>query len=67
MLLIAGYIFYGWWDVRFLFLIAFSTAIDFSIRDPMEKSLIHVAPLPFPGGGDIPTLLIMIQHPDIIV
>jgi alginate O-acetyltransferase complex protein AlgI len=31
MLLVAGYIFYGWWDVRFLFLIAFSTSVDFSI------------------------------------
>ncbi|MHB2166131.1 MBOAT family O-acyltransferase [Alsobacter sp. R-9] len=31
LLLIAGYVFYGWWDVRFLFLIACSTAVDFSI------------------------------------
>jgi D-alanyl-lipoteichoic acid acyltransferase DltB (MBOAT superfamily) len=31
MLLLAGYVFYGWWDVRFLFLIAFSTTVDFSI------------------------------------
>jgi alginate O-acetyltransferase complex protein AlgI len=31
LLLFAGYIFYGWWDVRFLFLIAFSTTVDFSI------------------------------------
>ena len=31
MLLIAGYVFYGWWDVRFLFLIAFSTTVDFTI------------------------------------
>ncbi len=31
MLLVAGYVFYGWWDVRFLFLIAFSTTVDFSI------------------------------------
>src|SRR5579872_6961205 len=29
MLLIASYIFYGWWDARFLFLVAFSTTIDF--------------------------------------
>ncbi len=29
ILLAAGYFFYGWWDVRFLFLIAFSTSIDF--------------------------------------
>jgi hypothetical protein len=29
MLLVASYFFYGWWDVRFLFLIVVSTAIDF--------------------------------------
>jgi D-alanyl-lipoteichoic acid acyltransferase DltB (MBOAT superfamily) len=31
LLLVAGYVFYGWWDVRFLFLIACSTTVDFSI------------------------------------
>jgi hypothetical protein len=31
MLLVAGFLFYGWWDVRFLFLIACSTTVDFSI------------------------------------
>jgi alginate O-acetyltransferase complex protein AlgI len=31
LLLAAGYVFYGWWDVRFLFLIAFSTTVDFTI------------------------------------
>lgn len=29
MLLIASYIFYGWWDEKFLFLIVLSTAVDF--------------------------------------
>jgi D-alanyl-lipoteichoic acid acyltransferase DltB (MBOAT superfamily) len=29
MLLVASYIFYGWWDWRFLFLILISTSIDF--------------------------------------
>ncbi len=29
ILLIASYVFYGWWDVRFLFLIILSTAVDF--------------------------------------
>jgi D-alanyl-lipoteichoic acid acyltransferase DltB (MBOAT superfamily) len=28
MLLVASYIFYGWWDVRFLFLVALSTTVD---------------------------------------
>jgi alginate O-acetyltransferase complex protein AlgI len=31
LLLVAGYVFYGCWDVRFLFLISFSTTVDFSI------------------------------------
>ncbi len=31
MLLVAGYVFYGNWDVRFLYLIAFSTVVDFNI------------------------------------
>lgn len=29
LILIASYIFYGWWDWRFLFLIAFSTIVDY--------------------------------------
>lgn len=29
MLLVASYVFYGWWDVRFLFLIVISTAVDY--------------------------------------
>ena len=29
LLLAAGYVFYGWWDWRFLFLLIFSTTIDF--------------------------------------
>src|SRR5262245_3739904 len=31
LLLAAGYVFYGWWDLRFLFLIASSTTVDFWI------------------------------------
>lgn len=30
LLLIASYIFYGWWDVRFLMLIVLSTSIDYA-------------------------------------
>ena len=29
MLLLASYVFYGWWDWRFLFLLAFSTGLDY--------------------------------------
>ncbi len=31
LLLLAGYVFYGWWNVRFLYLIALSTVMDFSV------------------------------------
>lgn len=31
LILIASYVFYGWWDWRFLSLIVFSTIVDFSI------------------------------------
>ena len=39
MLLVAGYVFYGFWDVRFLFLIAFSTTIDFCIGMLMADNI----------------------------
>lgn len=29
-LLIASYVFYGWWDIRFLFLIVLSTSLDYA-------------------------------------
>ena len=29
LILISGYVFYGWWDWRFLFLLLFSTFIDY--------------------------------------
>ena len=31
ILLIASYVFYGWWDPRFLVLIAFSTLLDYFV------------------------------------
>lgn len=37
-LLIASYVFYGWWDWRFLTLIIFSSFIDFSIGKALEKT-----------------------------
>lgn len=40
VLLIASYIFYGWWDWRFLTLIVFSTLVDFlvGVRLSIEKN-----------------------------
>jgi alginate O-acetyltransferase complex protein AlgI len=37
MLLIASYIFYGWWDPRFLFLVALSTTVDFWVGLMIEN------------------------------
>lgn len=37
-ILISSYIFYGWWDVRFLLLIAFSTVLDYLVAKKIDKS-----------------------------
>ena len=37
-LVVVSYIFYGWWDWRFLFLIAFSSILDFYIGQHLQKS-----------------------------
>lgn len=39
LLIVASYFFYGWWDWRFLFLIAFSSAIDFFVGVGLTKDL----------------------------
>ena len=38
---IASYIFYGWWDWRFLSLIAFSSAVDYFIGNQLKKTSIQ--------------------------
>src|SRR6187431_1559996 len=43
LLLIASYVFYGWWDPRFLFLLAFSTTIDFWVGLTMERGRLDLA------------------------
>ena len=42
-LLLAGYVFYGWWDVRFLFLIAFSTVLDFNFALKIDRGSLNWA------------------------
>lgn len=37
LILISSYIFYGWWDYRFLSLLAFSTLVDYFIGLALEK------------------------------
>lgn len=38
LLLIASYVFYGWWDWRFLFLIIISSLVDFIVGQRIYKS-----------------------------
>ena len=38
LLLVASYVFYGWWDWRFLSLIAFSTLVDFAVGLHIAKA-----------------------------
>lgn len=38
LLLLASYVFYGWWDYRFLALIAFSTVIDYWVAKQLHKT-----------------------------
>lgn len=38
MLLVASYVFYGWWDWRFLGLIALSTVVDFTVARAIAGS-----------------------------
>lgn len=37
LILVASYVFYGWWDWRFLFLIFFSTVVDYTIGLLLSK------------------------------
>lgn len=39
VLLVASYVFYGWWDVRFLGLIAFSTFVDYFLGRALDSTL----------------------------
>ncbi|MET4389883.1 alginate O-acetyltransferase complex protein AlgI [Bradyrhizobium sp. F1.4.3] len=42
MLVIAGYVFYGWWDVRFLFLVVISTTVDFWVGLMIENGRLQL-------------------------
>src|SRR5439155_25443100 len=55
LLLIASYVFYGYWDWRFLFLIAASTAIDYwlgllIVQHPRHKRRILLTSVTFNLG-----------------
>lgn len=42
LIIIASYIFYGWWDWRFLSLILFSTIVDYLVGLGLEKQENHI-------------------------
>lgn len=42
LLLVASYVFYGWWDIRFLYLIVISTAVDYVCSIMIDKGRIAV-------------------------
>lgn len=41
LLLFASYVFYGWWDYRFLSLIVFSTLVDYTIGISLSKTSVQ--------------------------
>ncbi len=46
LLLVASYVFYGWWNWKFLGLIAFSTVVDYSVALALNNPKIKM------GGGN---------------
>ncbi len=42
LLLVASYVFYGWWDVRFLFLIVLTTVIDYCAALLIDRGALTV-------------------------
>ncbi len=40
LLLVSSYVFYGWWDWRFLSLIAFSTLLDYFVGLQIQRSIL---------------------------
>jgi len=40
LIVAASYLFYGWWDWRFLSLILFSTIVDYSVGRKLKKKTI---------------------------
>jgi alginate O-acetyltransferase complex protein AlgI len=49
LLLIASYIFYGWWDEKFLYLIVLSTVIDFYCGLMIDKGSLTIIERYFPS------------------
>jgi alginate O-acetyltransferase complex protein AlgI len=67
MLLVTSYIFYGWWDVRFLFLVAISTTVDFWVGLLIENGRLSrrqlIGPTIFLG---ISAIAFLCMKPDVL-
>lgn len=42
LILVSSFFFYGWWDVRFLYLIAFTTVFDFNAAQLIENRVLSL-------------------------
>ncbi|MCB0434577.1 MAG: hypothetical protein KDD08_00675 [Mangrovimonas sp.] len=45
LILVSSYVFYGWWDWRFLFLIVISSLVDFIVGLMLSKTDKKVKPI----------------------
>ncbi len=43
LILVSSFFFYGWWDVRFLYLIAFTTVFDFNAAQLIENRYLSLS------------------------
>jgi len=60
MLLFASYVFYGWWDWRFLFLTVFSAAIDYWVGLTMHRGRLSTREKLLPLGCLIAAALVFL-------
>ncbi len=69
LLLVASYIFYGWWDTRFLFLMIFTTSVDYWIALLIEKGKLRIKELLVPAAflSAAAFLLIGLNFPELLL
>src|SRR5206468_6056213 len=60
MLIGAGYFFYGWWDWRFVFLMTFSTTMDFWVGLTMDRGKLALRERLIPGSFLVATAAIFL-------
>lgn len=65
-LLAASYLFYGWWDVRFLFLIILSTAIDYCCGLLMERGVLERKQYAWSAGSLVLSVALFLVLPGLL-